>query len=434
MHDSDSHQLDGLLARRNRSLPDTYRLFYDEPVHLVRGEGTWLYDAGGRRYLDAYNNVAVVGHCHPDVVAALCAQARLLNTHTRYLSEPIVAYAEALLQQFDDELDRVVFTCTGSEANDLACRVASDWTGGEGFIVTANAYHGTTRMSAALSPSLHDRPDARVRTVAPPDISVEGDAEPGRFGADVAECAKQMRADGVRPAALIIDTIMSSDGIVSDPVGLLGPAVDAIHSVGGLFIADEIQAGFGRLGTGMWGFARHGVAPDLVTLGKPMGNGHPVAGLVGRRSLFKGFGDRVRYFNTFAGNPVSAAVGQAVLDVIARDRLIGHASAVGAELRSALVEIAERHEAIREVRGCGLFIGVQITDPTGGPGTKIAPVLVNAMRDRNVLISSSGPNDDVLKIRPPLVFGHDEVGILADALEDCMTECDAGADDAARGR
>lgn len=411
-----------LLDRRNGSMAATYRLFYEEPVHLVSGAGTWLFDEDGNRYLDAYNNVAVVGHSHPDVVAALCDQAGRLNTHTRYLSRPVVEYAEALLATFGADLDRIVFTCTGSEANDLACRVAREATGGDGFIVTENAYHGTTTAVAALSPSLGDRPDPAVWTVPAPDT---GDDAPERFGAAVADCAERMRASGVRPAALFVDTIMSSDGIRADPAGLLGPAVDEIHAAGGLYVADEVQAGFGRLGAGMWGFDRHRIDPDLVSIGKPMGNGHPMAGLAGRREFFEDFGRRVRYFNTFAGNPVSASVGMAVLDVIDRENLLDHAATVGAGLRAALSALAGRHPVVCDVRGAGMFVGLHLAGPDAG---RTAHELVNAMRRRRVLISSTGSEDDVLKIRPPLPFGRSEVDMLTTALDDSLTEVNsAGA-------
>lgn len=415
-----------LLARRRRSLAASYRLFYEQPVHLVRGEGAWLYDACGRRYLDAYNNVAVVGHANREVVAALCAQAGRLNTHTRYLSEPIVRYAERLLALFPPALDRAIFTCTGSEANDLASRIARAHSGGDGFIVTANAYHGVTEATARLSPSVGLERAPNVRTVSVPEVPADaGSAEAQdageRLAQAVTQAADELRAAGHKPAALFIDTIMSSDGIRPEPRGLLAGAVAAIHAAGGLFVADEVQAGFGRLGDGMWGFARHGIEPDIVTLGKPMGNGHPLAGVVSRRELLDPFGQKTRYFNTFGGNPVSAAVGLAVLDVIAREQLIAHAKTLGERLRAGVAAIAARDPGVRAVRGAGLFIGVQLADPqTGAPASGRARKVVNGMRERHVLISATGPHADVLKIRPPLVFDAQQAQLFLDTLGDTL--------------
>lgn len=408
-----------LLRRRRHSLAATYRLFYDQPVHPVRGEGAWLYDADGSRYLDAYNNVPIVGHSNPEVVAALSKQSALLNTHTRYLSIPIVEYAERLLALFPTSLDRVVFTCTGSEANDLAMRLAQSYTGGDGFIITANAYHGDTAASSALSPSLGLGAVPHVRTVRPPHIK-----EPiGRFAADVAAAARELEESGHRTAALIIDTIMSSDGILPEPTEALLPAVHAIHEAGGVFIADEVQAGLGRLGDGMWGFARHHVEPDIVTLGKPMGNGYPLAGVISRRELFDPFGQQARYFNTFAGNPVSAMVGMTVLEIIERDSLVEHSRQLGHRLRQRLDHLRGSYPVINDIRGAGLFIGVQLRDPSeGGPGTKHAAAIVNAMRKHRVLISATGPDADVLKIRPPMIVTDDQGRLLCDALEQVLAD------------
>ncbi|GAB3570484.1 aspartate aminotransferase family protein [Spelaeicoccus albus] len=417
---------DDLLCRRRRALAASYRLFYDEPVHLVRGDGCWLFDADGERYLDAYNNVAVVGHARAEVVDAMYAQAARLNTHTRYLSEPVVEYAERLLAHFPAHLAQAIFTCTGSEANDLACRIATSWTGRAGFIVTKNAYHGTTTATAALSPSLHADTPASVRTVAAPNPREEGAEAAGRFAADVTAAAERLHADGVGFAGLIVDTILSSEGVWAEPRGLLAPAADAAHAAGGLVIADEVQAGFGRLGDGMWGFARHDLRPDLVTLGKPMGNGHPISGVIGRRDVFDAFGSRERYFNTFGGNPVSAAVGLAVLDVIERDGLVAHAGATGAHMRAELTDLASRHPGIGDVRGSGLFLAVELADPeTGAPASERTARVVNEMRRERVLISATGPSGNVLKIRPPLVFDAEQSVLLSRALDDALTATEA---------
>ena len=412
-----------MIARRNRLLGPAYRLFYDQPVQFVRGEGVWLHDAAGARYLDAYNNVASVGHCHPQVVEAIARQAAKLNTHTRYLHETVLDFAEKLLGTFPSGIGHVMFTCTGSEANDLALRVARTCTGGTGFIVTKNAYHGVTSALTELSPSLGlPLPDhSHARWVPAPG------SEPNAgevFARHVVAALEDMKKCGIRPAALLVDTIFSSDGVFADPPGFLQPAVEAVRAAGALFIADEVQPGFGRCGGQMWGFARHGLVPDLVTMGKPMGNGHPVAGMAARPELLAEFGRRSRYFNTFGGNPVSAAAGIAVLEVIEREGLIENAQATGAYLIKLIRELQARHELIADVRGAGLFVGVELRrgGPAGAPATAETARVVNLLRQRRVLISSAGPHRNVLKIRPPLVFRKEHADMLVQRLDQALDE------------
>lgn len=414
-----------MIARRQRLLGPAYRLFYANPVHVVRGEGVWLYDPEGNAYLDMYNNVASVGHCHPHVTAALSRQAGILNTHTRYLHDMVLDYAENLLGHFPPELAHVMFTCTGSEANDLALRVAKAHTGGTGVIVTQLAYHGTTTVTAELSPSLGQAMQlgAHARAVPAPDPYRGNAQDVGEaFAAHVRAALDDMRANGIRPAALLVDTIFSSDGVYADPAGFLGPAVAAFREAGGLFIADEVQPGFGRTGDAMWGFARHGLVPDIVTLGKPMGNGHPVAGMVARPEVLAEFGQRTRYFNTFGGNPVSAAVGIAVLEVIEGEGLVENARRVGDHLRAGLRTLAQRHPVIGDVRGAGLFIGVELVrDPiTKEPATEETARLVNELRERRILISATGPHANILKIRPPLVFSQENADQFLSVMDDLL--------------
>jgi 4-aminobutyrate aminotransferase-like enzyme len=420
-----------MVERRRRLLGPAYRLFYADPVHVTRGEGVWLYDPEGRAYLDVYNNVASVGHCHPHVVAALADQARQLNTHTRYLHEAVLDYAERLLGYFPAELGHVMFTCTGSEANDLAFRVARAHTGGTGFIITRFAYHGVTNAIAEMSPSLGAgmKLGQDVYLVPAPDAYRNPDRDIGRIFADhVREALAAMRADGVKPAGLLVDTIFSSDGVFADPPGFLREAVEAVREAGGLFIADEVQPGFGRTGHGMWGFQRHGLVPDMVTLGKPMGNGHPMAGMVARPEVLARFGERLRYFNTFGGNPVSAAVGMAVLDVIEREKLIENAATVGAHLRDGLRALAQRHPIIGDVRAAGLFVGAELVRDraTREPATEETARIVNGLRARRVLISAAGPAANVLKIRPPLVFSKENADFFLSALGEVVTEVASG--------
>jgi 4-aminobutyrate aminotransferase-like enzyme len=405
-----------MIERRVRLLGPAYRLFYAEPLHIVRGEGVWLYDADGTAYLDVYNNVASLGHCHPHVVAAIARQAGVLATHTRYLHDGILDYAERLLATFPGAIGHLMMTCTGSEANDLAIRIARAATGNAGFIVTQTAYHGVTAAVAEMSPSLGLGVPLglHVRTVPAP--SAGGEV----FAAGVRAAIDDLAAHGLRPAALICDTIFSSDGVFADPPGFLAEAVALVREAGGLFIADEVQPGFARTGDAMWGFARHGLVPDLVTMGKPMGNGYPVAGVAIQPSLIEAFGSHARYFNTYAGNPVACAAANAVLDVIEQEGLQANAAQVGTALRTGVQALAERFDAIGAVRGAGLFVGADIVDPSGAPDAKRAAWLVNALRERRVLISCTGPHAHTLKIRPPLVFTAANVAQFLDALEGAL--------------
>lgn len=407
-----------MLARRARLLAPTYRLFYEEPLQIVRADGVWMYDERGHAYLDAYNNVPVVGHCHPRVVEALSRQAATLNTHTRYLAEEPLKLAEELLATMPKELGRVIFTCTGSEANDLAARISKAVTGGTGFIVTELAYHGTTDLIAGMSPEDGGPLGPGVYTVPAP----RGAAGAATFGEEVRRCIERMRDDGVRPAALLVDTIFSSDGVFSHPPGFLASAVAAMRAAGGLFIADEVQPGFGRLGETMWGFQRHGVIPDLVTMGKPMGNGHPVAAVAGRAEVFDEFSRHRHYFNTYGGNSVSCAVALAVLEVIRRERLLENARASGEYLQQGLRALAARDRPIRDVRGAGLFIGVELgEDPASAPpGSALTRRIGNGLRRRGVLVGSTGSGGGVLKIRPPLTFTSQHADRLLEALDQAL--------------
>jgi 4-aminobutyrate aminotransferase-like enzyme len=411
-----------LMDRRARLLGPAYRLFYEVPLHPVRGEGVWLFDAQGRRYLDAYNNVASVGHCHPHVVEAIARQASVLNTHTRYLHEGVLDYAERLLATLPSELSQAMFTCTGSEANDLAMRIARSHTRAEGLIVTRFAYHGVTSSTAQASPSLGrfvQLGDA-VRTVPAPDSYRLAGSELGTvFAAGVRAAIADLKAQGLRPAALLLDSVFSSDGVFTDPAGFLAPAVEAIREAGGLFIADEVQAGLGRTGDTFWGFQRHGVVPDIVTMGKPLGAGHPLAALVVRPEVLATFGRECRYFNTFGGNPVSMAAGMAVLDVIEREDLMAQAQRVGRHLRDRLRELAVQQPLIGDVRGTGLFTGVElVTDLCSRtPATAQTLRVVNGMRDAGVLLSATGEQANTLKIRPPLVFSQVHADLLVDTLD-----------------
>ena len=411
-----------LLERRARLLGPAYRLFYERPLRLVRGEGVWLHDADGRRYLDAYNNVACVGHSHPRVTEAIARQAGILNTHTRYLHTGVLDYAERLLATMPAGMGHAMFTCTGSEANDLALRIARTHTGAQGVIITDNAYHGVTAALAEASPSLgaYVKLGHAVRKVPAPRARNLSTQQAGAaFAEGVRAAIADLRASGLGVAALLVDTIFSSDGIYTHPAGFLDQAVAAVHEAGGVYIADEVQPGFGRTGEAFWGCLRHGAAPDIVTLGKPMGNGHPVAGLAVRPDVLAAFARECRYFNTFGGNPVSMAAAAAVLDVLQEENLQANALATGAYLRERLAALQQRHSCIVEVRGAGLFIGMElaVAGEQTAAATQLAAKLVNRLRDEEgILLSATGPHADTLKIRPPLVFAREHADLLADGI------------------
>jgi 4-aminobutyrate aminotransferase-like enzyme len=420
----------GLIARRDKVLGSSYRLQYRRPVHFVRGEGMWLYDPDGRAYLDFYNNVPSLGHCNPEVNAAMAEQAGRISANTRYLEPRLVDYAERLVATFPTELDRVVFTCTGSESNDLALRIARLVSGKDGVIVSSYAYHGTSAAAAMVSPNLGEavKLSPSVRMVALPGPAGVAEAEaPAFFEAQVRAAIKDLDRRGIGVAAILIDSIFSSDGVWIDPPGFIAGAIAAVREAGGLFIADEVQPGFGRTGDHMWGFERHAVVPDLVTLGKPMGNGFPIGGVVGRHAAMDRFGATARYSNTFAGNTVGIATADAVLTILQRDRILDNAVAMGERLSQGLQRIAGASSGILAVRHAGLFFGIDIGHDGMSASQRRAMALdvVNAMRDDGVLISTTGANEDTLKVRPPLVCQAEHVDRFLVSLQAAVASCPA---------
>ena len=416
-----------MIERRQELLGSAYRLFYDDPVHIVKGEGVWLYDADGREYLDLYNNVAHVGHCHPHVVEALCRQIATLNTHTRYLHDNLLDYAERLTDKFEDELDLAMFCCTGSEANELAMRIARTHTGATGFVCTSFAYHGNTRATFEITTS--DIPESElpdyIATVPVPDPyrGLHTGPEAGaHYAAYVRDAIDSLQSRGVRLAAFIIDTIASSGGVVSPPPGYLSNVAAIVRDAGGLFVADEVQPGFARTGRNFWGYQADGFVPDIVTMGKPMGNGHPLAGIVTRSEIVSEFGASGRYFNTFGGNPVSCAAGLAVLDVIEQEELRQNALEVGRYLVDGLWTLADSHENIGDVRGTGFFLGLELVEDRNSkqPATALTRSVVNDLRDRGLLTNSIGPDANILKLRCPMVFSRKNadyaLGIIDESL------------------
>ena len=418
---------DTMLARRRKLLGSAYRLFYDDPVHLVRGEGVWLFDAAGRKYLDMYNNVPHVGHCNPQVVEAISRQAGTLNTHTRYLHDNVLDYAERLTGKFPQELDTAMFCCTGSEANELALRIARSVTGGTGIIVTSYAYHGNTKAIFEISTSdiSGDELPDYVATVPAPDVyrgPYRDDDAGEKYAAHVVDAMGQLKSRGVTPAAFVIDTIVSSSGIVSPPAGYLSKVARIVRDAGALFVADEVQPGFARTGRNFWGFEADNFVPDIVTMGKPMGNGHPIAAVVTRRDLVDNFANGGRYFNTFGGNPVSCAAALAVLDVIENEGLQQNALDVGRYIIDGLRKLARTHDCIGDVRGSGLFLAVELVADRNQrtPDAELTRSVVNDLRNRGVLTGSIGPDDNILKLRPPLVLSVGDADFLLSTLDDSL--------------
>jgi len=415
-----------LIERRERLLGPSYRLFYRDPVHLVRGEGTYLFDEHGNKYLDMYNNVVSLGHGHPKVVEAISRQAGTLNTHTRYLHEGILDYAEQLLATMPGEIGNVMFQCTGSEANDLALRVAAEYTGGTGIIVTSEAYHGTSQLTSSVSPALGSGQELglAVRTVPGPDSYRFGAGVGQKLADDIRRQIADLARHGVKFSAFLADSAFSSDGVATDPAGFLRPAMEVVHRAGGVWIADEVQPGFGRLGGAMWGFQRHGIVPDIVTMGKPMGNGFPISAMAARPEVLEPFAIRVPYFNTFGGNPVAIAAAQAVLDVLKAEDVLAHAAQVGDMLRDDLRSLSHVHPEIGDVRGAGLFTGLEIvSDPAlKTPDGAKALNLINRLRDRRILTSVAGANGNVLKIRPPMSFSVPDIDWFVSELDASLRE------------
>jgi 4-aminobutyrate aminotransferase-like enzyme/Ser/Thr protein kinase RdoA (MazF antagonist) len=396
---------DALARRRSEALGAALTpLTYEDPVHVVRGEGAWLIDAAGRRILDAYNNVPVLGHCHPRVTEAVVRQTRALNTNARYLYEPLTDLAERLLATMPPEtgIDSAMIVNSGSEANDIAWRIATAATGRSGAIIAHNAYHGVTAAMADLSPE--EWPEA----FDPAHV----ERIPHDAGADeVAAAADRLAERGHRLAATFIDPAFTSDGIRPPTPARLAEIAAATRDAGGLYVADEVQVGHGRSGEHLWAFAHLGVVPDFVVLGKPMGNGYPVAAVLTRRELVEASGLAERMFSTFGGNPVAAQAALTTLDAIEDERIIPHTKRVAEVVRERLEGLTRDHPEIVEVRGLGLMIGVELDGP------ERTNAVMNAMRDAGVLVGRTGTRGDALKIRPPLVFGTEEADVLVAALE-----------------
>ncbi|MBO9473114.1 aminotransferase class III-fold pyridoxal phosphate-dependent enzyme [Shimia sp. R10_1] len=410
------------IERRARLLGPHMTTFYKEPVHVARGEGVWLWDTDGAQYLDCYNNVPHVGHCHPKVVEAIAKQAAVLNTHTRYVHDGILEYGEALTAKFDHDLSSMVMVCSGSEANDVALRMAQAMTGKTGVITTDNTYHGNTSAVSQLNSSkvpIGGFQEHVQRAPAPDNMMPPGGTREGQaaaFAAGVKQAIATLEENGHGVSALIVCPYFANEGFPTLEEGFLDEAIALVRAAGGLIIADEVQPGFGRIGSHWWGHQKLNFAPDIVTLGKPMGNGHPVAAVITRPEILTCFQEGFKYFNTFGGNPVSAAAAMAVLNVVEDEQLVANAKTVGDYTLDLLGALQARYDVIADVRGSGLFLGVELWRD-GKPATELCDAVVEAMRHRGVLLHTEGRFDNTLKIRPPCVFDKANADQLVDVMD-----------------
>ncbi len=418
-----------LMARRARLLGPNVSTFYADPVHIVKGDGVWLWDADGRKYLDCYNNVPHVGHCHPKVVEAIARQAAILNTHTRYLHEGILDYIEALTAKFDKSMTSAIMVCSGSEANDVALRMAQAVTGNTGVIATDMTYHGNTAAVSQLStrrPPIGGYAD-HVQHVPAPDSTrplggVSGQPFADAFAVEVERAIAALQASGHGVSAFIICPFFANEGFPTLPKGFLDKAVAAIRKAGGIVIADEVQPGFGRTGTHWWGYEKIGILPEIVTIGKPMGNGHPVAAVVAGLDTLSAFRNAFGYFNTFGGNPVSCAAAMAVLEIIDEEGLVENARVVGDYARERMSALQQKYPVINNVRGSGLFFGAEmVLDDALTPATDFTERVVEGMKTRGILLNKIGKDYGTLKIRPPMVFSRENADLMIDALDDVLS-------------
>ena len=408
-----------LMARREAVLGPNVPTFFENPVHLVKGEGVWVWDADGRKYLDCYNNVPHVGHCHPNVVAAIAAQAAILNTHTRYLHDGIIDYAERLTAKFQPQLNQLIMVCSGSEANDIALRMAQAMTGKTGIISTDNTYHGNTMAVSQLSsrkPPIGGYA-ANIRHVTAPDTlrpiggNTAGQAE--AFAREIKIAIDDLESSGHGFSGFLFCPTFANEGLPNLPQDFMQPAAKVIHAAGGILIADEVQPGFGRSGDTWWGHDWLGLSPDVVTLGKPMANGHPVAAVVARAEVMAAFRNAFGYFNTFGGNPVSCAAAAATLDVIENENLVANAKTIGVEFLQNLQGLD--HTSIASTRGRGLFIALEL-ETDGVADEALAAHVVEYARNNGMLMGRTGRNRNVLKLRPPMPFSAENATLATEIL------------------
>jgi 4-aminobutyrate aminotransferase-like enzyme/Ser/Thr protein kinase RdoA (MazF antagonist) len=423
-----------ILALRLQNLGRNLSIAYQNPLKIVRGRGQYLYTEDGQAYLDGVNNVCHVGHCHPRVVAAGQLQMPVLNTNTRYLHDNIIEYAGRLLAKFPDPLSVCYFVCTGSEANELALRLARNYTGQPEIITVDGAYHGNTQALIDISPYKHDGPGGRgtppgVHKVTMPDgyrgPHKGSGADVGtRYAEYVREAVEQVQAGNNGLSAFICESMLGCGGQIVLPDNYLAEAFKHVRAAGGLCIVDEVQVGFGRVGSHLWAFETQNVVPDIVTLGKPIGNGHPLAAVITTPEIADAFANGMEYFNTFGGNPVSCAIGMAVMDVIEDEGLQENAGRAGQRLLDGLKRLMDQYPLIGDVRGLGLYVGVELVvdRSTLEPATEHADYIINRMRDHGILISIDGPLENVLKMKPPIVFSEKNADEVVDALDKILQE------------
>lgn len=415
-----------LIAGRARLMGPNVATFYDDPIHFIKGSGVWLWDADGRKYLDCYNNVPHVGHCNPRVVEAISRQASTLNTHTRYLHDGILDYIDRLTATMASSLDTAILTCTGSEANDIALRMAEAVTGKRGIIATDATYHGNTSLVSQLSksnvPTVGFGLGQYFRFVDAPDSYRTPDLDGTIFAAKVSDQIAALEEDETGFAALVVCPYFLNEGFPDNPDGWLKPVADVVRKAGGLLICDEVQSGFGRTGTHIWAHEKMGVVPDVVVLGKPMANGHPVGGVVAGRDIVTAFRSGYRYFNTFGGNPVSCAAAMAVLDEIEENDLVTNAKIVGDYANTRLKTLAQKYEVIGDVRGSGLIFGAELVLDRGSkvPATDFTDQIINSMRHNGIILSKLGRHKNALKIRPPMPFSIENANLLIDTLDEVL--------------
>lgn len=418
-----------LIARRDQLLGAGAPLFYEEPLTIVRGEGVYLFDEGGRRYVDMYNNVPCVGHAHPRVVEAMARQAATLNVHSRYLHPGVLDYAEKLLDRHHGSLTSAVFACTGTEANEVALLMARLATGNRGILCTDSAYHGNSAAVGRLTFARNLPPESEIRSIPFPQTyrplrpGVSGKELTDLYLDEIRRAIEDFANNGISLAGMLVCPILANEGLPNIPEDFMPRAVELVHEAGGLFIADEVQAGFCRTGR-WWGYERNEFVPDIVTMGKPMGNGLPISAVVASTDLVDEFRRRSRYFNTFASSPLQAAVGSAVLDVIESEGLRRNVVETGAYLRRGLEAFQETCEPMAEVRGHGLFLGIEWVSDRDRKKADVDGVVavVNRLKDRGFLTSNAGALRNVLKIRPPLCFSREHADGFLDAFEETLRE------------
>jgi len=416
------------IALRKKYLGRSLSLSHKKHLMITRGYMQYLYDETGRRYLDAVNNVPLVGHSHPSVVKAVQEQAAVLNTNTRYLHENLVRYAKRLCDSLPNPLNVCIVVNSGSEANDLAIRMVKNFTGERDMVVIDGAYHGSLSSLIDISPYKFDGPGGRgqpefTHKVIMPDLYQGpfryGDEEAGgKYSKSVQESLLYIQKKGRNIAAFFGESLMGCGGQIVFPDDYLRNVYHHVRKAGGLCVADEVQIGFGRVGSCFWGFQTQDVVPDIVTVGKPAGNGFPLAAVITTEAIAGLFANGMEYFNTFGGNPVSCAAGLAVLDVLEKEALQEKSLKVGSYLKEGLNKMKDKFSIIGDVRGLGLFIGIELVrdKKSQAPFPEMAEYIVERMKEEGILIGADGPNHNVLKIKPPLVFSQDNADHLLETL------------------